>query len=122
MKTRAATSTLSLAAKILLTLVSLFWCGFVVLAGSHELFNEDGSWGTLVAMLAVGLPLLWCTATAWIAPRVSGVSCVVCAVYAAWFFDHTFTRLAMALPLFLAGLALLVTPCPSRTRGKPHTS
>lgn len=75
-----------------------FWSWFAL---AHVFSGEPDD---IAHALLFTIPILATTITAWIMPRVGGVFLVACGLFSLWYFDNTFTRLALALPAVGLGI------------------
>ena len=88
----------------LLLVWAAFWIWFVV--AGH--WSEIGTgWPYILGGLAT-IALVTFTALRW--PVVGGALLVLAGIGAAVFFDHTFARLALALPMVALGMGISMCP------------
>ena len=98
----------------LLGLATLLWAGawstFALLVAASEPPGE----GWLIAGLGTAL-LLTLTAASWHVPRWGGAALIVFGIAAAFYFDHPFTRAALAAPAVGLGFGHVWFGCRPRS-------
>ncbi len=94
-----------LISRLLVGVWAAFWIWFAGAVGISEALQ-----GTPVSLAWAAtfiLPLLVLAALPWRWPCAAGILLVIAGLGAGWYLPHPFTRLAMALPAALLGVALV---------------
>jgi hypothetical protein len=94
--------------RIAVTVWAGFWGWFVLMAGSSDLRQGLAGTGPILAAWLGGLATL--VIAVWARPRLGGILMVAAGVAAAYLFPRTDTRLILALPAGVIGLAALLSP------------
>ena len=96
------------AARGLISLVVLFWVGFVLLDGTSHLIEQDNIPGTIGGMLFFLVPLLTIGLMIWKWPMIGGVISLFAGILAACYLNHPAPQTMMAAPLILSGSAMII--------------
>ncbi len=90
--------------QIALLMWATFWLWFLI-AGHWNQLEEGWPYvaGGVLAIAGITLAAFW-----W--PVIGGAALVVAGIAAAIYFDHTFTRLTLALPMVALGMGLSMCP------------
>ncbi len=94
--------------RIAATALLLLWGGFWLWFAGASILSEFDPATLAIPLFRFVLPLVLLIALGIATPRLGGILLIAASVYAVIYYDNTSARLLLALPAFLAGVALAI--------------